>query len=356
MAQRRHRHHYRILDGAQFQPQVDELAGEQRHLVVGEACLGLDGAGLGVDLVVERPKAAFRQRRGAGAVEGGGRQSAALARPCQHVRRLVLRHGKGHVDRRELGDDGDAARVTGADQVAHIHRPQTHPAADGRHHFGVAQVQARHAFGRAVRHHRALQLLDQRRLRIHILARDRVLAQQRAVAVQRQLGVFQLGLVALALAARLQQRHLELARVDLGQHLAGLDHLPFLEQHLLQDARHLRPHSGGGRRRHGAQRVERHRHIGFFGRGNADRGGRAAAPAAGTTGTAGATGSAWTSRTARATRTTGHAGRTARAAGGMGQIPRQAAQRRHHRDRDHATGQPGAPAAPGRGCVTFRCR
>src|SRR5471032_1436487 len=166
-----------------------------------------------------------------------------------HFRHIVLRDGEFDVDRRQLGDGGQAVGVTGADQVTDIDGAQADAAADRRDDFGVAEVQARGAFGRDVGLDGAVQLLDQRGLRVDVLQRDRVLLEQGLIARQRQLGDVELRLVALALAGGLQQRHLELAWIDLHQHLAGLDHLALGEQDFLQYARYLRAHRRGGRRR-----------------------------------------------------------------------------------------------------------
>nr|GEU28386.1 sensory transduction histidine kinase, putative [Tanacetum cinerariifolium] len=326
MAHGVHRHHDGVLHGAQFEAHVDELAREQRELGVRKARLGLDGAGLGVDLVVQRRELAAVEGIGTGAVQRQRRQRRVLVNALHQVRHAVLRDREFHVDGRHLRDHGDAGGVARPHQVADIDHAQAHPARDRRDHLGVAQIEPGRAFGRAVGHDRAFELLDQRGLGVDVLAGDRVLFQQGAVALQREFGVFQLRLVALALAAGLQQRHFELARIDLRHHLAGLDHLAFLEQHILQNARDLRAHGGGGRRRHRAQCFERDGNVGLFGRGHTHRGGGHAAPTA----TA-----ARTARTGPA-----HAARAGRAGHGscrlVGEIPGQPAQSRHGGHRDHA--------------------
>jgi hypothetical protein len=138
---------------------------------------------------------------------------------------------------------------------------------------------------------RAFELLDQRSLGVDLLAGDRVLFEQGLEALQRDAGAVELRFVALALAAGLHQGHLKLARVYGGQQLAGLDHLAFLEQHLLKHARHLRPHPDGGLRRDGAQGFQDDGDAGFLGGGHADGGGGRAAPE-GAAGAAGPAGSA----------------------------------------------------------------
>ena len=80
---------------------------------------------------------------------------------------------------------------------------------------------------------------------------------QRLIARQVDLGVGEIGVIARQLALRLVQRRLIGARIDLGEQVAGLHHLAFGEIELDQHAADLRPHRGGGQRRHRAQRIER---------------------------------------------------------------------------------------------------
>jgi hypothetical protein len=151
----------------------------------------------------------------------------------------------------------------------------------GRDHAGVAEVQARRAFGGLVDDDRAFQLLDQRGLGVDLLAGDGILFQQGLEALQRHARAVELGFVALALAAGLHQGHFKLARVYGGQQLAGFDHLAFLEEHFFHHARDLRPYPDGGLRGDGAQGVQHDRDVGPLGGGHADRGGRCAAPSGG---------------------------------------------------------------------------
>ena len=248
---------------------------------------------------------------------------------------FILRHGKLHVDGRQLRHHHHAARVAGAHQIADIDHLQACAAADRRHHFCITQVQSGRAFCGAVRHDGAFQLFHQGGLRIDILARDGILAQQGLIALQRQARVFQLRFIALALARGLHQRHLELRRVDLRHHLARLDHAAFLEFQLLQNTRHLRAHRHGGGGRHRAQRIEHHGQVRFDGRGHA-HGGRwtATAPAR----------AAWPARAA-------HAGAALDAGARVGQVPGTAPQRSHHGQRDDRADDFRTAAAPrGRGC------
>ncbi|MDT4841778.1 hypothetical protein FQZ97_756500 [compost metagenome] len=278
VAQRRDRHHHRAAHGAQQQPQVDELVRKQGAVGVGEARLGLHGAGLRVDHVVERGKSALGQPARACAVEGGGGERGALPQPLLHLGHAVLRNGELDVDGRDLRDGGHAARAAGRDVVARVHRPQADAPAHRRRDAAPGQVELGGVFVGAVDGHGAFELLDQGGLGVDVLAGDGVLAEQRLVALQRDARRGQLGLVALAGTGGLRQRVLEGLRVDGGEHVALLDHLAFLEQHGREHARHLRLHRHVGQRRDRAQRFELHRDVGLPRDGGADgAGGRAPA-------------------------------------------------------------------------------
>ena len=290
--QRRDRHDDRAVDRAQQQARVDELVREQRRRGVGEARLGLDGAGLHVDLVVERHEDAVVELLRARAVERGDGELGAGGDARLHLGNAVLRHRERDVDRRQLGDHGDAVGIAGADVVAGVDGAQADAAGDRRDDAAVAEVQARRVLVGAVDDQRALELLDQRRLGVDVLARDRVLAEQRLVALQLDPRAVELRLVALARADRLLQRDLERARIDRDEQLALLDDLPFAEQHLGDHARDLRPHGHRDDRRDRAERVEDDRQVGARRGRDADRARRRAATAAATAARAAGTGTA----------------------------------------------------------------
>ena len=188
------------------------------------------------------------------------------------VARTVLWHREHHVDGCQLRDGAHAVGIAAAHHVAHVNRAQTDAAADGRGDAAVAQVQLGHALVGAVNHHGAFKLPDQRCLRVHFLAGNRVLAQKRVETAQRDAGAFKLGFIALALAGGLLHGQLEQAWVNRGHQLTGPHHLAFSEQHLLQHPGHLRPHLDGSLRRDSAQRVQRDGNVGTFGPRHTHRG------------------------------------------------------------------------------------
>jgi hypothetical protein len=264
------RHDHHVLQRLQRQPNVDELAGEQGPVGVGEARLGADGAGRGVDAVVQRAENAFVEGDGLGAIEGDHRQLA-LVRLRLDARRVVLRDGELDVDGGDLGDDRDARGRAGRDEVTEVDGAQADAARDRRDDAAVAEVQPGRADGGAVGGDGAFQLLDQRRLGVDVLTGDGVLREQGLVALQLDARVGELGFVARHGALRLHQGHFQRPGIDDGERFALLHHLAFAEEDLGDHAGDLRHDGHGGRRRHGAQAVEGDRHVGQLRLGDTDR-------------------------------------------------------------------------------------
>ena len=91
-----------------------------------------------------------------------------------------------------------------------------------------------------VDHQGSLILADQRLLGVELLAGDRILGDQLAVALEVGLGVLEQRLVLLLLADRLLQGDVVGPRIDQGQNVALLHHLAFLEVDLEELAGDLR--------------------------------------------------------------------------------------------------------------------
>ena len=96
---------------------------------------------------------------------------------------------------------------------------------------------------------------------VHLLGCDRILGEQVLVALQIELGIFELRLVALQVALGLGQRGLVTAGVNFSQHLPGLDLIALPELDGQQLAAGLGPHHSGGTRAHGADGADHHAHI-----------------------------------------------------------------------------------------------
>ena len=174
---------------------------------------------------------------------------------------MGLGHGEHRIDGLDLGDGDDAVGVRRVDHIAPVGLAQAQPARNGRRDARVAQLQLGRIGLGLVGGHRALVLAHQRSLGIDLLAGNGILGLQLLVALQVQLGVLEQRLVALQRALDLVEAGLEAARIDLGQQLAGLDLVAFLEMQAQQLARHLGAHHGRGARVHGADGADQHAHV-----------------------------------------------------------------------------------------------
>ncbi len=194
----------------------------------------LDGAGRGVDLVVDGLQRAGGQLERVGAIPSFDGEAAVGAQGLEHRRQVGFGHGEDHRDRPHLRDDDEAVRIAAADQVAGIDLAKSEAAVDRRDDLRVGQVEAGARDLRLGRLDGAVQLSDLRFLADHLLRRDQLFLLQLLVALEIGLGVAQPGLVLFERALRLRQLHLIGPRVDLGQHLALGDALALGEVHLDQ--------------------------------------------------------------------------------------------------------------------------
>ncbi len=160
-----------------------------------------------------------------------------------------------------LGDDCQGRGVVGRHQVADIQLPQADPPGDGRADLGEFEVELGVVDRRLVGLDRALVLTHQRRGGVEGLLGNTVFSVQAAIPLKVYLGIFQLGLVLQQRAFGLEQGVLVRTRVDLGQQVPGLDHLPFFESDLDQFATHAAAHVDGIEGRDRAQRLVVQREI-----------------------------------------------------------------------------------------------
>ena len=177
---------------------------------------------------------------------------------------MGFREGEHRINRAHLADGDQTIGVRWVDHIAKISLAQAKAARDRRRHTGVADLQLGCIHLPLICRHRSLQLAHQRSLGINLLAGDGVLLEQVLVALQIQLGIFELGLIAGQRALHLHQCGVEAARVNLGQQLACFDFVTFLEIQLEQLARNLGPHHRRGSGIHGANRADEHPHITLF--------------------------------------------------------------------------------------------
>ena len=170
-------------------------------------------------------------------------------------------NGENGIDGANLGDCHQPVGIGRVDHVAEVGLAQAQATRDGGRDPGIAQLQLGRIDLTLIGRHRTLQLAHQRGLGIDLLAGNRVLGLQFLVALQIELRILELGLIACQRALHLRQRGSKAARVDLGQQLAGLDLVPLLEVQLEQLARNLGAHHGRGTCIHGADGAHEHAHV-----------------------------------------------------------------------------------------------
>ena len=121
--------------------------------------------------------------------------------------------------------------------------------------MGVGQIQGLIVDLRLIAFDAALVLLDHPHLVFSLLPRDRILLHQGVVTLKVRARLIEKSLIVTQLPFVLFFQHLIGTRVDLGEEVAFLNHLPFLEGDLGQIAVQLRFHDHIGDGRHGAERV-----------------------------------------------------------------------------------------------------
>ena len=176
-----------------------------------------------------------------------GMRSPAL-QALHHARQRVFGNREHDADGRELRDHDDAVGVAGAHDVARVHLAQADAAADRGDDPRVRELQLRVVDAALVGLHRGLVLAHQRLLRVDLLAGNRILLEQRAIARDVDPRVLEQRLVARELPGGERQLHLERPGIDLGQEVARLHHLAFLEGDLHQLAVHAAPDDDGVQR------------------------------------------------------------------------------------------------------------
>ena len=257
----RGRHQHGLGERIHDELHIDELIREQGVVPIRELRLELDGAGGGVDLVVDARDGPGGEQLAVLRIPGLHRQFGALPQAREHRRQLLLRDREHHADRLHLGDDDQPVGVRGLHEIADVDLLETGAARDRRRHMGVRKLQLGLRDGGLVDIERGLVLRDLGGLGIDLLGCDRILLQQGAVAREVDFGRGEQGLVLGELRLGAVDRDAETARIDLREHLAGLDRLTFGEIKLFEPARDLHPHGGGIACGHGAERADAHIHA-----------------------------------------------------------------------------------------------
>ncbi len=114
-------------------------------------------------------------------------------------------------------------------------------AREGGLDIGVVELGLGVFDGRVIGGELSRQLRHQRSLRIELLLGCEIAFGQRLVAVEVTLRVFDVRLILLLLGLRLIESRLEGARVDLGEEVAGMDDLTFVEMEFDDLPIHPRP-------------------------------------------------------------------------------------------------------------------
>ena len=152
---------------------------------------------------------------------------------CPQVGKIALRESKNGIGRLSLGDDGEALRIIGPQQIARIHLPQANLPVQRGQNAGVRQLQTGIVNLRSIHRHGTLVLAHQGLLRIELLPGGGILGPQILVASEVALGVVQQGLIAGQLALGLIKLDLERLLIQLSQKIPLLHPLPFAEGHFL---------------------------------------------------------------------------------------------------------------------------
>ncbi len=224
-----------------------------------------------VDLVVDELEPARPEQGRAVAAEGLDLEPASL-HLGRDPRQVVLRKREEDGDGIELGDHHDPAGVAGADQVAGVDEAHAGDAVDRRDDPGVVEVEARALDGRAIHGDGSLQLADRRRRVVEGRSGVELPVPEDLVPGLVQARVLELRRVAGQRPLRLVELDLERPGVDLGEELALLDGVPFLEVHVIEPAVDLRLDRDGLEGRGRSKPLEPGRDVapGHGGRGHRD--------------------------------------------------------------------------------------
>ena len=237
---------------------VDELIRKQHAVLVVELPAQLDRSSRRVDLVIDGKQFAVGQLGAVGAVIGLDAECLSGANVWHDIDNIVLRNRKNRRDWLQLIDDDNAVCIAWRDVIALIDLTQANATVDWRDDVRVLQIE----FGRVdlclIRIDRADVLIDQRALRVELLAGNCIFFDQRFIAREVQFCIDQQRLVAPQIAFGLLQRRLVGPWIDLHQEIALMDELAFGKRNFLQLPGNLGTHGDGGEWRYGAECRDAH--------------------------------------------------------------------------------------------------
>ena len=254
------RHHHHALQGIDQQADIDELPRPELQVLVREFRLHADRAGRLIHLVVDHPQLAaidecLSVHRHRVDIERAAREGLV------DLRKLLLRQVEQHRDGPDLRDHHDAVGVVRLYQIAFVDQPQPGAPVERRDDPGVAKHRLGIVDRRLIALHLSFELRHQRLLGVGLLFRSGVGGGEPVIAVDVEARVGERRLVLRLLGDRLIVLRLIDARIDLGEHIAALDVLAFLEMHLDDLPADLRAHRDGIERAGIADRIEIDRHV-----------------------------------------------------------------------------------------------
>ncbi|OIQ66533.1 hypothetical protein GALL_518950 [mine drainage metagenome] len=242
-------------------------------VLVPEHGLEADSAAGGVDQIIDHRQSSLRQGFLAVCRDCDRRERRNRLR-LVYIGQLLFRRGENHGNRLDLGDRDDPALRRGVDDVADIDLTQADDAGNRCLDGGIVELGRGVGYRRDVGRDLRGQLRDRGALGVQLLP-GRELAEL-DIALQIQIDICQIGLILLLLGLGLIERRLVWARIDLGEQIALIDQLAFLEGNLVNLAVDTGAHHDGVERLNSAQSGQIDRKVGFLDRGDGypDRAGR----------------------------------------------------------------------------------
>ncbi len=217
-----------VAEGLDEQAGVDELVGEELVAGVVEGGTELEGAGGGVDLVVERGELAGFDLLDVGAVKGVDRKCALRLQLGLDLRQVVFGDVEDDGDGLKLGDHGEGGGGAGEDDIAGVDETQADATGDGRGDVAVGELDLVVLNGALVSLDGAFILDDGLLLVVELLLGDGVAGVGGAVAVEVDAGLGEDALIVLEGAFSLGEGGLVGARIDVDERLAFVNDLAFL--------------------------------------------------------------------------------------------------------------------------------
>src|SRR5712664_755310 len=253
--------------GLHQQVHVDELVGEQFISFVFEDGFELVSARRGINLVVNGEELARGNFGGVVVIESLGGKLDASAKLSVNIGQLIFRKAEQNGNGLKLRDKAQTVLIVGMNNIARVHQAQADASRDGRSDAAVAELELGVVNRRLVNLDGPFELTDRSLLRVRLLLGDNPCFVKRVETGRVRLGVVELGRVARELPLGLFELHLKRARVNLSQHVALVDNLPFRESNFNELAVNAAVNGDGVKCRDRPQPIQINRQIGACGRG-----------------------------------------------------------------------------------------